>query len=168
MTIATILKQYLDTAEISYDCIEHPRTTSSIHSAAVSGIPFEQLANGVVLRSGQDYLVAVVPASRNIDLDSIGACLGHPVAMAMEPEIERLFPDCETGAIPPIGTPHGLNVVLDDSFDGQGDVFFEAGDHRTLIHLAGDAFRELTKTLPHERITCRRDDPWQSPDYFGA
>lgn len=61
-----------------------------------------------------------------------------------------------------------MKVVLDDSFDGQGDVFFEAGDHQTLVHLTGSAFRELTKALPHEHISCRRDDPWQSPDYFGA
>jgi Ala-tRNA(Pro) deacylase len=34
-------------------------------------------------------------------------------------------------------------VVLDESFSEEGDVYFEGGDHKTLVHVTGADFRTL-------------------------
>jgi Ala-tRNA(Pro) deacylase len=69
--------------------------------------------------------------------------LDRPVSMATEEEIATLFPDCEIGAIPPVGAAYGLETVVDDSFDRVSDIYFEAGDHRSLVHISDKEFHNL-------------------------
>ncbi|HDL85873.1 MAG TPA: YbaK/EbsC family protein, partial [Candidatus Acetothermia bacterium] len=77
----------------------------------------------------------------------------QPVALATEEEISALFPDCDTGAIPPVGAAYGLKTVVDESLEGHEDVYFEGGDHRSLVHLSGAEFHQLMGKIPHERFS---------------
>jgi Ala-tRNA(Pro) deacylase len=73
--------------------------------------------------------------------------------MATEEEIERLFPDCILGAIPPVGAAYGLRTVVDESITEVPDVFFEGGDHATLVHMSGPAFDRLMVEAPHAHFS---------------
>ncbi|HYZ32617.1 MAG TPA: YbaK/EbsC family protein, partial [Crenalkalicoccus sp.] len=68
-------------------------------------------------------------------------------------EIARLFDDCELGAVPPIGAAYGVPVLVDESLDGAAELYFEGGDHRTLVHVGGAAFRALTKDARRARFS---------------
>jgi Ala-tRNA(Pro) deacylase len=103
--------------------------------------------------AGDGYLLAVVPASNHLDLELVRGTLGRSVALASEQEIGRLFPDCDLGAIPPLGPAYGLDVVLDDSMAGLDEVCFEGGDHRTLVRVGGEQFRELMSGARHGRFS---------------
>ncbi|MGI9450905.1 MAG: aminoacyl-tRNA deacylase, partial [Geminicoccaceae bacterium] len=70
-------------------------------------------------------------------------------SLASEQEVGRLFPDCELGAIPALGWAYGLDVIVDDSLATQDEIWFEAGDHRSLIEVGGDQFRRLLGAAPH-------------------
>ena len=76
------------------------------------------------------------------------------VEMATEEEISGLFPDCETGAVPPLAEPYAVDAFVDDSLDEQPDIYVEGGDHRSLIHIPGSQFRTLTKNVRHARISA--------------
>ena len=71
--------------------------------------------------------------------------------MATEAELGQCFPDCEVGAVPPIGPAYNLKTLWDpDSSLGKQDkIYFEAGDHNELIHLRGDDFRDLMAGAEH-------------------
>ena len=49
----------------------------------------------------------------------------------------------------PWATPYGLDVIVDYSLDMLGDVYFEAGDHRTLVHVTDDQFALMTEDALH-------------------
>ena len=55
-----------------------------------------------------------------------------------------LFEDCDIGAIPPIGAAYDVPVILDESLGDAADIYFEGGDHKTLVHVSGKDFRNLT------------------------
>jgi Ala-tRNA(Pro) deacylase len=80
-------------------------------------------------------MLAVLPASRNIQFEELRRLLSSDVDMASEEQIGTLFPDCERGAVPALGPAYGLNVVVDDSLAQQPDVYFEAGDYANLVHM---------------------------------
>ncbi|MBC8338519.1 MAG: YbaK/EbsC family protein [Rhodospirillales bacterium] len=153
MAIAITLKQYLSDNDIDYEALTHPYTASSLMTAEESHIPGSRIAKGVVLKKGKDYLLAVLPASNHIHFEEIRNLLDQRVKLASEEEVESLFEDCEIGAVPPIGRAYGLEVLIDDSLSGNEDIYFEAGDHATLIHVAGKQFGEMMGSARHGRFS---------------
>jgi Ala-tRNA(Pro) deacylase len=154
MGIAIALQQFLDARSVPYEVVEHRRTGCSARTADASHVPSECLAKGVVLKHKDGYLLAVVPASRQVRLDEVGRWLDRPVALASEEEIGALFPDCEHGAVPPIAAAYQLASVIDADLDGQPDIYFEGGDHRALVHVKGEQFHRLMETVPHGRFAA--------------
>jgi Ala-tRNA(Pro) deacylase len=57
------------------------------------------------------------------------------VRLATEEELRRLFPDCEVGAMPPLGTLYGLPVYVDRSLTDDEQIVFEAGTHSDAIRM---------------------------------
>ena len=156
MTIASTVQRYLAGQGIEYAILSHPITGSSSETAQSAHISATCIAKTVVLRdgvAGDGYLLAVVPASHHLDLELVRGTLGRSVALASEQEIGRLFPDCDLGAIPPLGPAYGLDVVLDDSLAGLDEVCFEGGDHRTLVRVGGEQFREMMSGARHGRFS---------------
>lgn len=154
MGLALTLQQYLDDKHIDYDVLKHKRTCSSEGTAHASHVPGERLAKAVVLTREGGFVVAVVPACARVELHSIERILRCPVELASEDEIAEIFPDCEAGAIPPIGEAYAVEAFIDETLDGQPDVYLEGGDHRSLVHISGDQFRELMKDVRHARISA--------------
>ena len=153
MTIAASVQKHLIRAGVSYELIEHTRTLDSTHTAQAAHVPSAQLAKGTVLKDDQGFVIAVVPATRRVDLGALHRRFGRPLGLATEDELESLFGDCEPGAVPPLGAAYGIDSVLDDSLMEESDVYFEAGDHRRLVHVSGTDFRKLMTGALHGDIS---------------
>ena len=153
MATALTLKQYLAQHGVEYDVIRHPPTTTSLWTAEESHVPADRLAKAVVLKDRDDYLLAVLPASHHLEIRELEARLNRHVELASEQETEDLFTDCALGAIPPVGAAYGLETIVDDDIATQPDVYFEAGDHKTLVHVPGPAFERLMKGAYHGRFS---------------
>jgi Ala-tRNA(Pro) deacylase len=143
MTIAKRLKQHLENAGVPYETVPHPRTGSASASAEAAHLPGDAVAKTVVIHHEEGYVLAVVPASHRIDLSTLQELLERRLGLASEGEIDRLFDDCDTGAVPPIGSAYDLPMVLDRSLRAQPAVWFEGGDHRTLVQVTGSDFGRL-------------------------
>lgn len=153
MTIAARVRDYLDERGIDYEILEHERTMSSSRTAQVGHIPGERLAKAVLLKSEVGYAMAVLPASCHLRLGEVQDCLECPVGLATEAEVGRLFADCDFGAIPPVGPAYGMETIVDDSLAAQPDIYFEGGDHQSLIHVNAAAFQRLMADARHGRIS---------------
>jgi Ala-tRNA(Pro) deacylase len=65
------------------------------------------------------------------------------LGLAPEEGVAEVFEDCEIGAAPPVGVAYGVPTIIDRQMMGLDDVWFEAGDHRTLVHMKGRHFDRL-------------------------
>lgn len=155
MAIAMTVQQYLSDHGIEYDAVSHRPTESSMETAQSSHVKSGQVAKGVVLRTEDAYLLAVLPASHHIQMGELRTWLNQSLGLATEDEITDLFDDCELGAVPAVGAPYGLDVVIDDNLAKQSDVYFEGGDHATLVHLTADNFRKLLGDAPHTEFSVQ-------------
>jgi len=122
MTIAASVQNHLVREGVSYELIEHTRTLDSTHTAQSAHVPGAQLAKGTVLKDEQCFVIAVVPATRRVDLGAMHRHFGRPLGLATESEVANLFSDCEPGAVPPLGAAYGIDSVLDDSFMEESEV----------------------------------------------
>jgi Ala-tRNA(Pro) deacylase len=153
MSIAPTLKKYLASEHIQYDVIPHQPTMSSTRTAEACHIPGDRLAKGVILRRNGGYLLAVVPASHHIRFSELRSQFGDNLELAKESEIEQLFPDCARGAVPAIGQCYGLPLVVDNLITLQPEIYIEAGDHETLLHMDHVQFSMLTARAWHGRFS---------------
>ena len=94
--------------------------------------------------------MVVLPSVEHVDLTLLRGKFDYGMELAIESELTDLFPDCEIGAVPPIGPAWGLNTYLDESFLADDEeVYFEAGDHEELVRVSGDQFKNLLGDVDH-------------------
>jgi Ala-tRNA(Pro) deacylase len=108
-----------------------------------------------MLSAEDEFLLAVVPASRHVDPDAVAHVLhARSPQLAQELDLTWVFRDCERGAVPVLGAAYGLPTVVDDDLLRSSHVYFEGGDHEHLVHLRGADFARILIGQPHGRISC--------------
>lgn len=153
MALAVSLKEYLASQGIAYDVITHPRAVHMTEAARKAGVSSDLVVKTVVLRDEDSYLLAAIPASHHLELGTLHRTMNRQIGLASEDEFATLFKDCEPGALPPVGTPYGLEVLVDDSLAGKPDLYFEGGDHCSLVHVTAAAFAKLMSSAKHGRFS---------------
>ena len=157
MAIAITLKTYLEGHDVEYDTVEHPHTSSAVDSAKSAHVPAHQMAKAVVLEDSSGYIVSVLPSNNRLNLGWVNEELQRDLRLATEPELKKLFEDCDTRAIPALSNAYGLKVIWDDQLRHAADIYIEAGDHEHLIHLKGTDFQHLMEKLPHSVISAGKE-----------
>jgi Ala-tRNA(Pro) deacylase len=154
MAIALTLQEYLDDHHVPYDIMLHKRTHCAFDTARATHLPGERVAKAVVLTREGGFVIAVVPATARVRLDVIERALRCRVDLATEEEISELFPDCDLGAVPAVPAAYAVDAFVDESFDTQAEIYLEGGDHRSLVHMSGEAFRSIMQDARRARIAA--------------
>lgn len=152
MAIASTVQQYMTKHGLRYDVLAHPHSHNSMETAQLAHVPGNCLAKSVILSADDGFVMAVLPSNRHVELGRLGRQLNRSLRLATEDEVASIFPDCEPGAIPPIGTAYGLRTVMDDSLADQDEVYFEAGDHESLIQMSRKDFLAMMEDASHGRF----------------
>jgi Ala-tRNA(Pro) deacylase len=145
MSIPSTLESYLKEHRIDFTLVRHSHTKASMDTAQAAHVPGGHLAKGVVVNQEGRYLLVVVPSDYHVHLGRLHEHLGEPVGLATEADLAGLFPDCEPGAVPPIGAPYELRTLVDRHLMGLAEVFLESGDHEHLIRISGTQFADLVE-----------------------
>ena len=146
MAMMERLKSFLDASQVSYRLHRHTRAHTATAVAVADHVPLSEMAKVVLLRGGRRYLMVVLPASRRLDLAQLRMVTEEPdLELASESEVEQLFPDCETGAMPPFGNLFGIPVWVDDALGRESETVFNAGNHLETVHMAFADFARLVK-----------------------
>jgi len=158
MGIAMKLSDYLKASELPYEVVKHPHSGNSMQTAKASNVPASCVAKAVVLEDKNHAVMAVLPASRRLELRELRASDGPDLQLATEADLQGLFIDCEPGAVPPVGSVYGLETIWDDSLMEQPEIYFEAGDHETLVHMKTRDFIGLMKGARHMAFSAQMDE----------
>jgi Ala-tRNA(Pro) deacylase len=153
------LREYLDKHGIKYIVISHSIAYTAQGVAALAHIPGKELAKTVIVKIDGKPAMAVVPASFHVDLRQLKKVSGaNSVELATEDEFRDFFPECETGAMPPLGNLYGLDVFADESLARDKEIAFNAGSHRELIRLAWEDFEKLVHPKIVSLVRARTAD----------
>lgn len=123
--------EYLDGEKIEYEVVEHGERFTAAAEARAAGVGPQDAAKEVVLRSGDEYVLAVIPASERLDLKKARDLLGDTeLRLATEAELARDFTQFELGALPPFGPILGARQIVDERLLDHEKVLCNGGDHR--------------------------------------
>jgi len=139
-----LIRDYLDKERVKYTVLTHSPAFTAQEIAAASHIPGRRVAKCVILSVDGELAIAVLPASSNVDLDLLGWIAGaERVELATEAEFRDRFPDCETGAMPPLGNLYAMPVFVSEELTTEETITFNGGTHTELIQMAYRDFERL-------------------------
>ncbi|MCK5710703.1 MAG: YbaK/EbsC family protein [Deltaproteobacteria bacterium] len=144
MSVLKRLKEYLDENNIRYVSIDHSPAYTGQELAEAVHISGKEIAKTVILKAGGSYMMAVLPASRKINLDYLEEQItAKGLRLAEEDEIENLFPDCEVGAMPPFGHFYDMPVYAASALSEDEEIVFNAGTHTDAIRMSYNDYIRL-------------------------
>jgi Ala-tRNA(Pro) deacylase len=149
MAIPQTVKNFLDQLSVDYDLKTHPHSGSSHETSLASHVSEDHIAKGVIVKDATGYAMVVVPAVNYVEMKHVRKELGRELELVEESEFARLFPDCEPGAVPPLGPAYQIETFLDEALTTLANVYLEAGDHEHLLHVSGDGFKTLLSGVRH-------------------
>ena len=159
MSIASTVDLALSLTEVDFKILRHQHSSTSAESAHKAHVGEDQLAKAVALKDEVGPLLAVLPASHNLDLEGLRKTLHRPgLALMKEDELSEVFFDCEQGAVPPLGPDYRIPTVVDRALTEQDDIYFEAGDHVDLVHVSATSFRTLMRGAEYLSFSSRTDN----------
>ena len=136
MTSTRWIKDMLEKRGVAYESLHHRVAFTAQEVAQSEHISGDSLAKVVVVMADGRPVELILPASRRVVLDRVRKLLGaNAVRLASEAEMERIFTDCETGAIPPFRHWKDVAVLMDASMSNARDLVFQAGTHEDAIRL---------------------------------
>jgi Ala-tRNA(Pro) deacylase len=152
MAINERVMRLLEQHKVEYEVLPHREAYTSQEVAETVHVKGCRVAKVVVAREPSgSYLMLVVPATCKVDLALLSRQTGRAGTMlAHEEELQRLFPDCELGAMPPFGRLYGMPMYLDRCFRRSPEILFQAGNHHEVVRMDLEDFLELARPLAGE------------------
>ena len=136
MATAAWIKTIMEKRGIPYEELHHREVFTAQEVAQSEHISGHRLAKVVVVLADGRPVELIVPASRRVVLDRVREVLGAgEVRLASEAEMDRIFTDVETGAIPALRHWKDVEVLMDPAMRVEGDIVLHGGTHQDVIRL---------------------------------
>jgi Ala-tRNA(Pro) deacylase len=145
MDIPTRLIDCLHQANAQYEILHHSETVTAQRIAEAEHVKGRHHAKVVMIKSGDEHLMVVLPADHYIDLEKVERMVGKPVSFDHETEFKSFFPDCAIGAMPPFGNLYDLPTYVDKSLAEEDYIVFEAGTHTDAIKMSYRDYEKIVK-----------------------
>jgi Ala-tRNA(Pro) deacylase len=145
MSMPPRLQSHLSEHQIAYGRVFHPAIHSAQRTAAMMHFPGIEVAKTIALRTGHQPFLAVLPATHRINFERMRDIVGERVHLLDDVECREMFPDCESGAIPPFGELYGLPVYLDQRLVANPQIVFCAGTLSEGVRMGNVEFMHLVK-----------------------
>lgn len=130
------LVKYFHENGVEYTAVTHPTVYTAQEVAAVEKVPGRQFAKVTMVVADGKVVMLVLPASHRIDFSKLKAALPAKEArLAQETQFADLFPDCDTGAMPPFGPLYNVPMYVDTALTTDPEIVFNAGTHRETLRI---------------------------------
>ena len=134
--VRTRLLARLQEAGVPFTESEHAAVHTSEEAAAVRGAALHSGAKALVLKGGDRFLLAVLPADLSLDSRALRAAVGtRRIRFASRDELLELT-GLTPGAVPPFGSLFAMETVCDPGLADNPRINFNAGSHRHSVQMS--------------------------------
>jgi Ala-tRNA(Pro) deacylase len=170
MAAAHWVKTLLEERGVAFTETHHQLAFTAQEVAQQEHVTGHRLAKVVIVLVQGQPVELVLPASRRVVLDRVQQMTGtSQVRLASEAEMDRVFTDVETGAIPALRHWKDVDVIMDETMKVDGKIILQGGTHEDTVELdfhdwynlvspRVGAFTELENQTGN-RMFSDRDDP---------
>jgi Ala-tRNA(Pro) deacylase len=161
----SVVTEHLEQRGSAFELLPHRQAYTSTDEARALGIDAGEVLKTLAIRTGSGYVLAVIPASRRLDLRLVRDALGdHQARLASEEELARDFAGYQLGALPPLGALLGCEVLIDPEVPEHDLVVFAAGTQTESVRMRT---RELFASEQVTTVPLVKQADWGSDDLIG-
>jgi Ala-tRNA(Pro) deacylase len=139
------LIDFLNEGKVRYEIMHHPEAFTAQELTAMEHVKGRHHAKVVMVRSGGDKVMMVLPADHRVDIEKLAKTTGKQASLATEADFQSLFPDCAVGTMPPFGRLYGVPTYVDKSLTEDDFIVFEAGTHSDAIKMSYPDYARLAE-----------------------
>lgn len=142
------IHEFLRQAHVPYTVVPHRPAFTAQEEAAAMHVPGRNWAKVVICLVDGEPIEAVLPATLNVNPDRLLELAGgREIRLAEEEGLQRLFPGCEAGAMPPFGPLYGQAVFVDVALASEPEIVFNAGTHTEAIAMRWTDFAKSVRPI---------------------
>jgi len=146
MKVIERLKGYLNKNNINYVLYYHNRTDKKVELANNLGFLEKEFVQTFIVKTKDGYAMTVLPDGQGIDINLFkDSGFKTKAKLVRLDEVKTLFPDCELGAIPPLGNIYKFPVYIPKALKNFNEIVFHAGTHTDTIKMRYEDFYRLVK-----------------------
>jgi Ala-tRNA(Pro) deacylase len=161
----SVVTEHLEQRGSAFELLPHRQASTSTDEARALGIDAGEVLKTLAVRTGPGYVLAVIPASRRLDLHLVREALAdHQARLASEEELARDFAGYQLGALPPLGALLGSQVFIDPAVLEHDIVVFAAGTQTESVRMRT---RELFGGQQITAVPLIKLADWGSDDLIG-
>jgi Ala-tRNA(Pro) deacylase len=140
------VREYLKHERAPFEVIPHPETYTAQETAASEHVPGSQVAKVVIVKADDRDIMTVIPAPKKLDLMKLSSVVGTGnLRLESENEFSSLFPDCERGAMPPLGPLYRIPCFIDAGLTRCKELVFNAGNHMESLRMRMPEFLRIAE-----------------------
>jgi Ala-tRNA(Pro) deacylase len=148
MAVTPAVNEFLRLSNVGYTVLPHRPAFSAAEEAAVTHTPGMRWAKTIACFADGRPILVVVPAHCHVDFSRLSHVIGAThLRLAREDELDWLFPDCEHGAMPPLGPLYHQPVILDTALALEPVIVFHAGTHRDAVRMHVEDFVAISRPV---------------------
>jgi len=133
MSIPKNVLTYLDGNRVKYEVVEHRKVFTAFDVAATLHVTVSQIAKNLLVKAGSGFVLAVVPASRNIDFVKLAKIIGlKTVSLPKEGVMKSKF-KVKPGALPGFGGLYKIPVYVDKQLIKEKMIIISSGSYTESI-----------------------------------
>lgn len=148
MAMARSVQEFLRRSNVAYAVFPHPPAVSAHEQAAATHVRDRDWAKTVVCFVDGEPLQAVVPSDLEVDLARLAALVrASTIRLARADELCWLYPECDHGAVPPLGPLYKHRIFVDSTLAAQPQIVFNGGTHHDAIAMRYADFASIVRPV---------------------
>ncbi|USR79556.1 Cys-tRNA(Pro) deacylase [Arcanobacterium pinnipediorum] len=131
----------LEAANVPFTLYEYEHSQTMEHgyaqdTAQILGIDPDTVFKTLMVESGKDAFIAIVPASARLNLKAVAHAAGVKSVAMMEPSRAEKVTGYVTGGISPLGQKHHFPIFLDESAVIADEILISGGKRSLSVGIA--------------------------------
>lgn len=129
MAISPKVTQRLAAAEVEHEIVPHKKVFTAYDAAATLKVKLEQVVKPLLVKAGNEFHLALLPAHKNMDFKKLAKIIGVQVSKLTMPK-EKVMTEkfkVKPGAISAFGSVHKLPVIVEKDLLKLKEAIFPSG-----------------------------------------
>ena len=136
MDVLTRIKTSLGAAGIAFQHTHHAPVYTSAEAADVRGVSLHSGAKALIVKGGDAFVMAVLPADHSLDSAALRTILATKRLRFATREEVLAMTGLTPGSIPPFGSLFGMPTHCDEQLGENERINFNAGTHSDSIQMS--------------------------------